>query len=470
MQRYAGVMWWEQVRKYLFPAADERNPAFRYEIESSSLQGLQIIGGIQIAVSLFMLAASFLVARGGETLPLRSKQAALIIIVGLIDIMAAKSRLSGRWARPISIFSAVATGGILIWASFVAAAQSTSPNDFIPGEITLVLLVTVTILPLRPLHTLALGLGLLGAYYALAKFSERTFMAGLGPDPNYLIFIVMLTLLSVGVTAVLYGQRWSNYEILQQTIEAGEALRQAQNRILLTENASSLSRLAAALSHEMNNPLGAMISGIDTLLLLAQRQAAATPAEEPKLMELQAEVRRSVQQSAARLKELVGKLQRFTDLDETSMASTDVNEILRSVATMVGDEKEKAPQVDLRLEAVPPVLCRPQQLAAVFRSLLSNAINAVNGNGRISISCRRTEDQVEVDIEDNGRGMTTEQMKHIFEPEFRVAGGRIAAGNWSMFNSRQIVRECGGDIRISSREGMGTRVTVVLPPASGGQH
>ena len=69
MRRYAGIMWLEQVKSYLFPPADKRNPAFRYEIDRSSLQGLQIIGGVQIAISLFMLAASFLVAPGGETLP-----------------------------------------------------------------------------------------------------------------------------------------------------------------------------------------------------------------------------------------------------------------------------------------------------------------------------------------------------------------------------------------------------------------
>jgi signal transduction histidine kinase len=90
-------------------------------------------------------------------------------------------------------------------------------------------------------------------------------------------------------------------------------------------------------------------------------------------------------------------------------------------------------------------------------------VNAVNGDGRISISSRADADQVEVSIEDNGKGMSPEQMKNIFEPEFRVAGGRVAAGNWSMFNSRQIVREHGGDIRIASREGQGTRVTVTLP-------
>lgn len=459
-------MWLADVRTYLFPAADERTPGFRAEIESSSRQGLRIIGSIQIAVSIFMLAARFLVAPGGQTLPLRSKQAALIVALGLLNIGAASVTRSGAWLRLVAILSAIVTAGTLIWASLVAAAQSTSPNDFIPGEITLVLLVTVTIIPLRPLYTLFLGAAILVEYIGMAAIAEQTLLEGLGPDQNYVIFIVMLTLLSVGITAVLYAQRWSNYEILQQTVEAGEALRQAQNRILLTENASSMSRLSAAISHEMNNPLGAMLSGINTLLLLAQRHADATPAERPKLLEVQEEVRRSIQQSADRLKELVGKLQRFTDLDETNMQAADLNEILRGVAAMLGDGKEKHPKVDLRLQELPPVMCRPQQLAAVFRSLLSNAVNAVNGTGQILIISRKHDDQVEVDIEDNGRGITPEQIKNIFDPEFRVAGGRVAAGNWSMFNSRQIVREHGGDIRISSREGQGTRVTIILPTSS----
>ena len=201
-------MWLAEARTYLFPAADERSPGFRAEIESSCRQGLRIIGSIQIAVSIFMLAARFLVAPGGQTLPLRSKQAALIVALGLLDIGAAALRLSGGWLRLVAVLSAIVTAGTLIWASLVAAAQSTSPNDFIPGQITLVLLVTVTIIPLRPLHTLFLGAAILSEYITMAAVAEQSLLEGLGPDQNYVIFIVMLTLLSVGITAVLYAQRW----------------------------------------------------------------------------------------------------------------------------------------------------------------------------------------------------------------------------------------------------------------------
>lgn len=463
-------MWLGDIRKYLFPAANEGNPGFRSEIESSSRQGLRIIGAIQILVSVLMLAARFVTAPAAASLTLRSKQAGLIIALGVINILASHVAWTARWLRAIAVVSGIVACGVLIWASFLAAAQSTSPNDFIPGEITLVLLVSVTIMPLRPQHTLLLGLAILVEYVVMAVVAEQTLLEGLGPDSNYIVFIVMLGLLSVAVTAVVYEKRWSNYEVLQQTIEAGEALRQAQNRILLAENASSLNRLAAAISHEMNNPLGALLSGVDSLLLLATRHATCKPEENPKLVDLEREVRRSIQQSADRVKELVGKLQRFTDLDETNMQAADVNEILRSVATMAVDDRADYPKLDLRLDTVAPVMCRPQQLAAVFRSLLSNAVNAVNGGGKISIISHGDDAQIEVDIEDNGRGMTAEQIKNIFEPQFRVAGGRMAAGNWSMFNSRQIIREHGGDIHITSREGQGTRVTVVLPASPPGHN
>lgn len=461
------TMWLTEVRKYLFPSANEGDRGFQAEIESSSRQGIRLIGVIQIVASVFMLAARYLTAPEAASLTLRTKQAGLIIALGVVNVLAARTSRIAAWLRAIVVLSSIVAAGVLIWASFLAAAQSTSPNDFIPGEITLVLLVSVTMMPLRPQHTLLLGVAILAVYVTMAFIAEQTLLEGLGPDTNYIVFILMLTLLSVGITAVVYEKRWSTYEVLQQTIEAGEALRQAQNRILLTENASSLGHLAAAISHEMNSPLGAMLSGMDTLLLLTQKHANAKPEDRTKLADLQTEVRRSIQLSADRVKELVGKLQRFTDLDETNMQRADINEILRGVAAMAAGDQDNHPKVDLRFDILPTVMCRPQQLAAVFRSLLDNAVNAVNGNGKISIVTHGEGEQVEIDIEDNGRGMTPDQMRNIFEPQFRVTGGRVAAGNWSMFNSRQIIREHGGDIRISSREGQGTRVTVVLPIESG---
>jgi signal transduction histidine kinase len=102
-------------------------------------------------------------------------------------------------------------------------------------------------------------------------------------------------------------------------------------------------------------------------------------------------------------------------------------------------------------------------LTAAFSTLLSNAIQAVNGDGRIAIQTRGRGDEVEVTIRDNGRGMTPEEADTVFDPGFKVAGGRVSSGNWSLFNSRQIVYEHGGDIRMETAPGQGTAMHVTLP-------
>jgi signal transduction histidine kinase len=107
--------------------------------------------------------------------------------------------------------------------------------------------------------------------------------------------------------------------------------------------------------------------------------------------------------------------------------------------------------------------CRPQLLSAVFSALLSNAIQAVNGDGRIDIGTHCLGLDVEVTIRDNGRGMSSDQAATIFEPAFKVDGGRVSSGNWSLFNTRQIVYEHGGDIRLETAEGQGTAISVMLP-------
>lgn len=456
-------MWRERIRAYLFPGTAERDPEFSQEIQRSSVSGLRVVSVAQIAVSLFMLAVRLLVAPEVAALYLRLKQASLIIALGLVNLLLSRIPAVAQWARLIAWISALVVAGTLIWASMVASSIGTNPNDFIPGEMTLVMLVAITMVPFRPMQTLALGFAIGLDYLVSAIIAERSFLNGLGPDENYMLFVIMLTGLCTAINGVIYAQRVSYHRILQQTVEASEALREAQTRVVMSESASSLSRLAAAVSHEMNSPIGALLSGVDTLLALAAKQAASEPKDQPRLVRLQADVRKSVQESAQRLKELVGRMQRFTNLDSAEVQPADLNDMLRDVAALVDPELRKKAQLEMELQPVPPLVCRPQQLSVVFSNILSNAFQSVNGNGRILVLSRKSANDIEVEIQDNGRGVKASELQSIFDPGFRVSGGRVSSGNWSLFNARQIVREHGGDIRIASREGQGTRVTVSLP-------
>lgn len=461
-------MWRERVRGYAFPGDAERDPEFRAEMQRLGRFSLLVLGAVEIGASLFMLLARFVVAPETSSLSIRLRQAIMISGIGAIDMAASRIPGVSRWSRGIALASALLAVAVLIWSSFVVAAQSTAPNDFIPGEITMVMLFAVTIVPLRPMQTLLLGSGIGVIYMLEALAAERTLLEGLGPDDNYMLFILMLTLLSTAITAVVYAQRRDGYEHHRQSMKAADELRRAETRILLSENAATLSRLAAAISHEMNNPLGALVSGVDTLLLLAGRQATSRPEEQQRLVPLQADLRRSIQESAQRLRELIGRMQRFTNLDQAEVEPSDLNAIIRDVAGLIDPRERGDAHVELRLQQLPPVLCRPQQMSAVFSSLIQNAVQAVNGHGHVVVSTASRENMVEVRIEDNGRGLSSDELATIFDPGFRESGGRMAAGNWSMFNSRQIVREHGGDIAISSNQGKGTEVTITLPAGDGG--
>jgi len=448
---------WRQIQIYLFPGAAERDEGFRQEIIRLSRIALLLIGGIQIGVSVFMLLARFIIAPDSSTLPLRLRQGVLIISLGALNVLLSRIEIVQLHARLIAAVSGLLTATVLLWASLRMMSQVTNADDFIPGQITLVMLVAITTVPLLPAHTFWLGAAISVIYIVLTTVAQHLWHTGTGPDASYVLFLVMLTLLCTAITAIVYQQRRENYE-----------LRASQARMLIAENTASMTQLAAALSHELNNPMGALLSGVDTLLLLTSKQATCAPPEQGRLVLLQADIRRSIQQSAQRLKGLVSRIQRFTNLDQADVQNANLNELITDVAALLQPQLPPSTKLELDLQPVPPVVCRPQQMSAVFNNLVSNAIRALNGDGLVTISTRPQADVVEVEIRDNGRGLDPKELSGIFEPGFRVLERRVAAGNWGMFSSRQIIREHGGEIKIASGTGKGTTVTISLPTAGAG--
>lgn len=444
----------QQILGTLFPGEAERDSYFRDELSRLSRIALVVIGGVQIGVSVFMLIAHFVAGPDGPTVLFRVKQAVAVILLGLVSIGCSRSDKLRYWWRAIAALSGLLTAAVLIWASLLVMMRASNADDFIPGQITLVMLVAVAVVPLMPIQTLALGIGIGAVYVTSAWIADHRLELGNGANANYVLFIVMLTLLCTGISAVSYQQRWANFE-----------LRVSQARIMLAENATSLARLAAALSHELNNPMGAMLSGIDTLLLLASKQATVPQQDQARLVLLQADVRKSIQQSSQRLKALVSRMQRFTNLDKAEVQDSNLNELITDVAALMESQLPRTAKLELDLQPIECIVCRPQQISAVFSNLLSNAASALNGDdgGCIVIATRQLTREVEVQIRDNGRGVDPAQLRDIFEPTFKASGDRVQSANWGMFSARQIVREHGGDIKIESNPKSGTTVRVSIP-------
>lgn len=171
-------------------------------------------------------------------------------------------------------------------------------------------------------------------------------------------------------------------------------------------------------------------------------------------------------ESCRRLKELVARMQRFTNLDRAEEQTADVNELLRDTIGLLQSELNQRAEVTLDVKPLPPLKCRPQQLSAVFLNLLRNAIAHVEENGKIGVTSIQSDAEITIQVCDNGLGIAAERLPSLFEPSFAVREGRVTTSNWGLFTSSAIILEHGGQIRIDSTEGKGTTVTVTLPAAA----
>ena len=142
--------------------------------------------------------------------------------------------------------------------------------------------------------------------------------------------------------------------------------------------------------------------------------------------------------------------------------SGNLNTILHDSLKLLQPELEsRGIAVELKLEENLPLLeLDPGQFQQVFYNLLRNAYQALSDDGRITLSSRSTDYEVELSIQDNGTGISPEHMGAIFEP-YRTT--KSSGSGLGLLIVRRIVREHGGEISIESEEGEGTRVTIHLP-------
>ena len=450
-------MWQERIQRYILPGSIEHDPGFRKEVRQLSHVGLQVIGGVEIAVSAFMAGVHILLNPSHALLPIRAGMLISMLALGGLTFLTARIETLYPHVRAIACGSALMTTMVLTWSQLMLTQYDPTAVDGIPGDITLIMLVSAAVIPFRPTDMLVFGFLVETIYVVLAMAAHSLLNIGPGVDPIYVLFIFMLTCLAAALTAVVYEQRRSTYEWHCRTLETAEKLREAEARNLLSENAASVGRLAAAVSHELNSPIGALVSGVETLLLLATRQLHSSPTEQQRLVILQNELRKSIQQSADRLKEIVARMQRFSNLDMAEIQAANINDLISDVAALLEPKYKDKVSIEIDLQPVSPLVCRPQQLSAVFSNLMGNAIEATNGDGRVVVTSRQRGTDLQVEFTDNGRGLNQQEIDTIFDPGFKVSQGRVATGNWSMFSSRQIVREHGGEIHIESERGKGRR-------------
>jgi signal transduction histidine kinase len=422
------------LRDILHPSGTEADEGFRQELLSLSQRGLTIVAAVEVALALLGLCGLM------PRIP-----SMILLTLGLATF--AVLRLNAAYSR----FRGVGLLSCALGAALVSRTIMTCTlQDFALGAVVVLVLTGAAGLPLLPLQSLALGLAA---------------VAG-GFDCNHQLFLTMLTVVAVAISTTLYAQRRTNYSSYLSVLQASQDYRAIQSRLLVAENSATMVRLSAALAHELSQPVATVISGVDTLLAVCARHATAGPDQHARLLTLEQDLGRSLQTSLDRLKRMVNRIQRLTTLDEAGSRPTNLNELLNEAAALVRTGARESVLFEFRLQPLPEMNCRAPQLLTVFTVILTNALQAIDGEGSIQISSRPAGGRVEIHIQDSGRGIEPERLNSIFDPGFQVAEGRVSTGNWSLFTSRQFIKDHGGEMRIQSRPGEGTTVSLILPCSS----
>ncbi|TXI09436.1 MAG: CBS domain-containing protein [Rhizobium sp.] len=304
----------------------------------------------------------------------------------------------------------------------------------------------------------------------------------------------------LGVGVVLDLLRAMEQRVAASTASLAEAYQQlkaSQAQLVQSEKMASLGQMVAGVAHEINTPLGYVRNNVEVtqsvfeqlrsvlgdheLLLnmmaseepdeeaihaqLLKASAASADLRESRTLEDTEALLKDTLFGADQIKELVVNLRNFSRLDQARLAEVNLNESLEQTLVIARNVLKGRVEIIRRLENIPPVSCSPSQINQVFLNLISNAAQAIEHDaGRLLLKTEADKEFVHVSIQDNGKGIAQENLQKIFDPFFTTKPIGQGTG-LGLSICYQIVQAHGGNIRVASIPGKGSRFVVSLPIA-----
>jgi len=241
-----------------------------------------------------------------------------------------------------------------------------------------------------------------------------------------------------------------------------ETLRTTEQQLIQSEKLASVGQLAAGVAHEINNPLG-------TILLFSDIMRKELSPDDPRRDDV-----KMIIDEATRCKTIVSDLLNFARQNEVLAQSTDVNALLsETIEEMSIQPVFQDLEIVRRLDPdLPSIQADPAQLKEVFINLMTNAAEAMEGDGSLTIATAPAEDcMVAVVFQDTGCGIPEENLSKIFTPFFttKPIGKGTGLGLAIVYG---IIKMHRGQIYVASEVGVGSTFTITLPirlPGTGPQ-
>ena len=248
--------------------------------------------------------------------------------------------------------------------------------------------------------------------------------------------------------------------------EANRKLNETQAQLIQNEKMVWLGQLVAGIAHEINNPLAFVVNhlylvdhGLDGLGPEIEHQLS-----EPSLIKLRKARARlgEMREGLDRVKELVLDLLTFSRLDEGEFKTVDVVEMIDAVLLLLKYKMNGRIRVEKHYVPASTLYCYAGRLHQVLMNLITNAVDAIAGEGKIVITTRQTQEVFLISIRDTGAGIDEGIRSRIFDPFFTTKPIGQGTG-LGLAISYGIVEDHGGSIEVHSQERVGTEFVVKIP-------
>ncbi|KAF0192961.1 MAG: putative histidine kinase [Gammaproteobacteria bacterium] len=221
-------------------------------------------------------------------------------------------------------------------------------------------------------------------------------------------------------------------------------------QLIQAEKISVIGTMASGIGHEINNPLYVILSAAETI-----RDSSDI-----------AQCRDDAQAIVNRCKHIAAIVKNLSAYarpgDRQATESFDVNSKLHEALAManrslIGDNLT----IVEKFGQVPPVRGKPEEIQQAFFNVIRNGIQAMHGNGTLTVESRYEKSEVVVKIRDTGTGIPKEHLNKIFDPFFTTKGPDEGEG-LGLYVVRQTLTKNGGTIKVDSGHGAGTVFTMVF--------
>lgn len=275
-----------------------------------------------------------------------------------------------------------------------------------------------------------------------------------------LIVLSVLALGSLGiiVTAIILTRR-----VVAYIAKLDEDKERMNEQVIHASKMASLGEMAAGIAHEINNPVAVMVEEAGWI----QDVLEDTP--ENGLCDT-VEIKRSISQiktQGSRCKDITQKLLSFARKTEPERCVLDVNSlILETVELVASKARYGNVHIETKLSPWPPhIQASVTEMQQILLNIINNSLDAMEETGGdLTITTRKLEKMVEIEIRDNGPGIPEPILNKIFDPFFttKPVGSGTGLGLAVCYG---LIKNMGGDISVSSALGQGAAFSVRLPQA-----